>query len=120
MPPGYSALEFSDGLNSLTINAYYRWANAAGLFTPYVGAGAGLSFPGVEIRYGPSYTFEYQITGIAVTWLAGIRYPVTEGWDGFIEYRGSYSSNDVRLKTGGTLATDITTSALGVGLIYGF
>ena len=120
LPAGYRALEFSDGLNSLTLNGYRRWPDALGQFTPYVGVGAGISFPGVEIRYAGSNTYEYQITGIAATWMAGLRYPLSQRWTGFAEYRGSYSTNLVRLETGGTLDTNIATGAINIGLNFGF
>ena len=120
LPPGYRALEFSDGLNSLTLNAYHRWPDRFGALTPYVGAGLGISFPGVEIRYGTSDTFEYQITGVAATWMAGLRYPIRDRWSGFAEYRGSYSTNDVRLTSGGMLSSNFVTSAVNFGLSYGF
>ena len=44
LPSGYRALEFTDGLNTHTINAYRRWPDAWGRLTPYVGAGAGVEW----------------------------------------------------------------------------
>ena len=41
---GYDTLEFTDGLNTLTVNAYRRWENAIGDLTPYVGDGLGLAW----------------------------------------------------------------------------
>lgn len=34
MPAGFSVLEFTDGLNILTVNAYRRWPNMLGDVTP--------------------------------------------------------------------------------------
>lgn len=118
LPAGYSALEFTDGLNTWTINAYKRWPSQFGDFTPYVGAGVGLSVPGVEVTYLGRTTFEYQITGLAAVWLAGASYPINDTWSVFGEYKGTYTSNSVDLETGGTLETDIFANALNVGVTY--
>ena len=120
LPAGFSALEFTDGLNTWTINGYRRWQNALGDATPYVGAGVGISAPGVEVRFANSQTFEYQITGVAATWLAGVTYPVTDDWSVFGEYKGTFTSNDVDLEGGGSLSSDIFTNALNVGVSFNF
>ncbi|MCO4847302.1 MAG: lipid A oxidase, partial [Yoonia sp.] len=62
LPTGYERLEFTDGLNTLTVNAYRRWENAVGDLTPYVGGGLGLAIPHVEVTHGESETFGYQVT----------------------------------------------------------
>lgn len=120
LPAGYSALEFTDGLNTWTINAYRRWQGGLGPFTPYVGAGIGLSVPGVEVTYAGSRTFEYQATGPAVAWMAGASYPIDDQWSVFGEYKGTYTSNTVDLDGGGSLKADIFTNALNVGLSFSF
>jgi lipid A oxidase len=120
LQPGFGALEFTDGLNTWTINGYRRWQNAIGDATPYVGAGVGISAPGVEVRYQGSDTFEYQITGLAATWLAGVTFPVNEEWSVFGEYKGTFTSNDVELEGGGSLTSDIFTNALNVGVSFSF
>ena len=120
LPAGFNALEFTDGLNTWTINGYRRWQNALGQATPYIGAGVGISAPGVEVRYQGSDTFEYQITGLAATWLAGVTYSVTEDWSVFGEYKGTFTSNDVDLEDGGSLTSDIFTNALNVGVSFSF
>jgi len=120
LPAGFDALEFTDGLNTWTINAYHRWPTSLGEATPYVGGGLGLSVPGVEITYLGEETFNYQITGPAATWLAGVSYPLTEEWSVFGEYKGTYTQNTVDLVGGGTLETDIVTNALNVGVSFGF
>ncbi len=118
LPAGYSALEFTDGLNTWTINGYRRWPKHFGDFTPYVGAGIGLSVPGVEVTYLGRTTFEYQLTGLAVTWLAGASYPINDQWALFGEYKGTFTSNSVVLRDGGTLETDIFTNAINFGVNY--
>ena len=124
-PAGFNSLEFTDGLNTWTINAYYRWPGVLGdgqlaRLTPYVGAGLGISAPGVEVRYSGSDTFEYQITGPAATWLAGVSYQINEDWALFGEYKGTYTQNEVDLVGGGTLSSDIRTDAVNIGFSYRF
>mgnify|MGYP000176449966 CR=1 FL=1 len=120
LPAGYDTLEFTDGLNTLTVNAYRRWDNAIGDFTPYVGGGLGLSIPHVEVTNGASETFGYQVTGPAATWIAGASYPINDKWSVFGEYKGTYTQNTAELDTGGTLETDVVTNAVNIGLSFRF
>lgn len=116
----YETLEFTDGLNTLTVNAYRRWPAALGSLTPYVGGGLGLSIPHVEVSNGVTETYGYQITGGAATWIAGASYPISEDWSVFGEYKGTYSQNSADLDGGGTLETDIITNAVNVGVSFSF
>lgn len=118
---GLDHFEFSDGLNILTVNAYRRWDQALGGLTPYVGGGIGVAFPHVEVEApGASQTWGYQITGPAVTWLAGVSYPINDDWSVFGEYKGTYSQNSADLADGGTLETDVITNALNLGVSFSF
>lgn len=120
LPAGYEVLEFTDGLNTLTVNAYRRWENAFGGFTPYVGGGIGLAIPHVEVTFGTSETFGYQVTGPAATWIAGASYPINDRWSVFGEYKGTYSQNTAELETGGTLTNNVVTNAVNLGLSFSF
>ncbi len=120
LPDGYDVLEFTDGLNILTVNAYRRWPDAFGELTPYVGGGVGVSIPHVEVTNGSSETFGYQYTGLAAAWLAGASYPISDQWAVFTEYKGTYSANSADLDTGGTLETDVVTNALNLGVSFSF
>ncbi len=120
LPAGYDVLEMTDGLNTLTVNAYRRWGPVVGNVSPYVGGGVGLSLPHVELTNGTSETFGYQITGPAATWIAGASMPINEQWSVFGEYKGTYSSNTADLESGGTLETDVVTNALNVGVSFNF
>lgn len=117
---GFDVLEFTDGLNTLTVNAYRRWPNLLGDVSPYVGGGVGVSIPHVEVTSGTSRTFGYQVTGPAATWIAGASYPIDEQWSVFGEYKGTFSSNTADLDSGGTLATDVFTNAVNVGVSFNF
>lgn len=120
LPAGYDVLEFTDGLNTLTVNAYRRWNHALGDLSPYVGGGIGVALPHVEVTNGNSETFGYQLTGPAATWIAGATMPINDQWSVFGEYKGTFSSNTADLDTGGTLETDIVTNAVNVGVSFNF
>lgn len=117
---GYEVLEFTDGLNTLTINAYRRWNDAIGDVTPYVGGGVGIALPHVEVTNDEFETFGYQLTGPAATWIAGASVPITDRWSVFGEYKGTFSSNTADLESGGTLETDIITNAVNLGVSFDF
>lgn len=120
LPDGFDRLEFTDGLNTLTLNAYRRWDRAFGIATPYIGGGLGIAVPHVEATYDTSETFDYQFTGPAATWLAGISYPINDRWAVFGEYKGTYSANTADLETGGTLETNVITNAVNIGVSFSF
>ncbi len=115
--PTWSAFEFSDGLNLLTVNAMYRF-EPWGQFRPYVGAGVGLSIPHVEVSRPSGETFEYQIGGAAFQVQAGVEYDITPEWAVFAEYKGNYAMNDVDIDSGASLKTDILTNAVNFGVSY--
>ena len=120
LPDGFRRLEFTDGLNTLTVNGYYRWQDAFAGITPYVGGGVGLSIPHVEVITEDSRTLGYQVTGPAATWIAGASMPINDKWSVFGEYKGTYTVNEGDLDTGGTVSTDIFTNALNVGVSFNF
>jgi len=116
---GLSALEFSGGLNLLTLNAYRRWLDT-GILTPYIGAGVGVMVPGVEYQSSGPRTSNVQLTGPAVQWIAGASYPVSERVSVFGEYKGSYSVNRADLLGSGSLRANILNSTVNVGVSLGF
>lgn len=117
---GLSRFEFSDGINIVTLNVFRRWPGAVGDFSPYLGGGVGVSVPHVEVTGGTSETFEYQLTGPAVAFMAGASYPISDRWSVFGEYKGTYSMNTADLDGGGTLETDIVTNAFNMGVSFDF
>lgn len=100
---GFETLAFSDGLNNLTVGVMWRWPEAWGEFTPYTGVSAGVVIPHVEAQTAESAekNFEYQMGGPSVSVVAGASYELSERWDVFGEYKGTYSQLDVDLKGGG-------------------
>jgi lipid A oxidase len=116
---GFSRLELTDGLNLVTLNVM-RAFRPSGRVQPYLGAGAGVAIPHVDVTAPGGRTFGYQVTGPAVVWMAGVRLPLDDRWSVFGEYKGSRSWNKADLAGGGRLETDITTHALNLGLSFRF
>jgi lipid A oxidase len=120
---GFDDLEFTDGLNIVTLNAYRRWPGlwAEGRLTPFVGAGVGVAVPHVDIEAQDEVeAYGFQLTGPAARLSAGVSYELNDRYSVFGEYQFTYSSNSVDLPEGGSLETDIKTNALNVGLTLKF
>ncbi len=119
---GFSDLEFTDGLNIITVNVMRRWPDQWGSVTPYVGGGLGVAVPHVDVDHiaSGSETYEFQLTGPAARLTAGVTYPISERVSMFGEYQFTYSSNSAELSGGGSLDTNIKTNALNVGLSLNF
>ncbi|MBV2359993.1 outer membrane beta-barrel protein [Thalassococcus sp. CAU 1522] len=119
---GFSDLEFTDGLNIITVNVLRRWPEQWGRATPYVGGGLGAAIPHVDVDYPAtgSETYEFQLTGPAARLMAGVSYPINDRFSIFGEYQFTYSRNDADLDGGGSLSTDIVTNAVNVGLSLNF
>jgi lipid A oxidase len=117
---GYDELNFSHGLNVLTVDLWYR-ANPFGKVTPYFGAGLGVVVPHVEAQpIGQEPTANYQIAGPAVTMVVGASMPLKGNWSVFTEYKATYSQIRAKLDTGDRLNTDIFTDAINLGLSLRF
>lgn len=117
---GWSHFEFTDGLNLLTANLLYRFANENRPWTPYLGAGIGINVPHVEVTRGSGTTFDYQLGGVALQWQAGIDYRINKNWSVFTEYKGNYSRVDVKIDSGAQLKTNLMTNAVNFGVSYHF
>nr|WP_277604946.1 outer membrane beta-barrel protein [Fertoeibacter niger] len=116
---GYEKLEFTDGLNLVTLNVWRRWQG--GRLTPYVGAGLGIAVPHVEVEpVGQVLTYGYQVTGPALQLVAGASLPLNGNWALFGEWKGTWSRHKADLDSGGTLSTEIITNALNIGVSYRF
>ena len=117
----FSTLEFTDGLNLVTLNGIYDHPFTDRI-SGYVGLGAGASIPHVEVteRNATTRTFEYQLAGPAVQGLVGADVKLGHGFSLFGEYKASYTWNDTDLVGGGTLDTDILVHQFAVGLSYKF
>jgi len=115
-----NVLNFSDGLNLITVNAYHRWKKPTRRLSPYLGGGVGLAVPKVSFASGGGKASQYQVIGPAVQWMAGVSYSINERLSLFGEYKGSYSMNSTDLVSGGELNTNVLTSAVNIGVSLGF
>ncbi len=115
---GWSHFEYTDGLNLLTLNALYRMPIEGTKFTPYIGAGAGINVPHVEVTRASGTTFNYQFGGATIQAQAGIAYDITDNWSTFVEYKGNYSWVDVDIDSGASLRSNVMTNAINAGLTF--
>jgi lipid A oxidase len=117
----FNRLEFTNGLNSLTLNALYRMP-FRNRFTVYAGAGAGASIPHVEVETIPSVgeTYEFQLAGPVVQGLVGASVEVGYGFSLFGEYKATYSWNDTDLVGGGALESEVLVHHFAAGLSFAF
>lgn len=114
---GYDRLEFTDGINFVTVNLFRRWQQPGRRITPYVGGGIGVSIPHVDVQpIGGAHTFGFQVTGPVVQLVAGASYALDDRWSVFGEYKGTWSRHKADLDSGGSLRTDLVTNALNIGI----
>jgi len=115
----FDDLQFSHGLNTLTLNGLYR--HPLSWITPYAGVGLGVSVPHVEVDLvGGSSTNEYQFGGLAAQALAGMEFSLGDRFALFAEYKFSYTPLDIDLDGGGSLETDLFTNQAMLGLSVRF
>ncbi len=121
----FTKLEYSHGLNFLTLNAVYRMSGWHRRFVPYLGAGAGLMIPHTEIARKDigrqNWTYRYEITGPGFQGLAGIEWRLfpSDRYAFFTEYKLGYAINSSELLEGGTLKNQLLVhqAILGVSAI---
>lgn len=113
---GFTTLEFTDGINVLTLNAIRRFEGES-RWTPYIGLGAGIAVPHVEITPTTGIdTFEYQFGGYAAQFQLGVDYEINDKWSVFTEYKMNYVMIDVDMTGGGWLRTDLVVNAFNIGV----
>ncbi|MFX0545338.1 outer membrane protein [Roseovarius sp. S1116L3] len=126
---GFERLEFTDGHNIITANVMKRFPGVFGgsKFTPYGGAGIGVALPHVDILAtgATNRTYDYEMTGLALRGIAGMKYELTEDWALFGEYQITWSDNDVTIdgdfgQPDGKLRTELVTHAVNIGISYSF
>lgn len=118
---GFRALEFTDGVNTLTVNALRRFPMGQ-RWTPYVGGGLGVAIPNVEVQTAPGAptTFEYQYGGVVAQLQTGVSIDIGNNWSVFGEYQVNYVDLDVDLNGGGNLDTGVVTNAINIGAGFSF
>ncbi len=120
--PVYDRLEFTDGNNLVLFEVLYRFSPTFnGTLVPYVGVGAGVTIPHVEVTLDThTKTYEYQLAGPAAQIMAGLEYKLDARWSVFTELKLSYSSIAADLKGGGSLETDLWSPQVAIGVNYRF
>jgi lipid A oxidase len=118
----FEHLEFTNGLNTLTLNGLYRMP-VNKRFSLYGGVGAGAAIPHVEVKTIPfqGYTYEYQVTGPSVQGILGASLNLGHGFSLFGEYKLNYTWNHADdLAGGGSLKTNILTNQFAIGACFAF
>ena len=119
---GFELLQFTDGLNNLTLHRQIALDINKEKISTYYGYGVGIVLPHVEFQADKTLlrTFEYQYGGPTIAFNGGMRVPIAESKFFFAEYKFTASWLDVNLNNGGRLETRILTNALNVGLGFEF
>lgn len=115
---GWTRFEFSDGINLGTFNLLYRFKDFSPSWTPYLGVGAGINVPHVEVKRTTGTTMNYQVGGLTLQWQAGIDYKINEKWSVFSEYKGNYSRVNVKIDSGARLKTNVINNSFNLGVSY--
>lgn len=117
-------LEFTHGLNFLTLNGVYRATGLHPRIVPYAGIGLGFMLPHVEVwRAGQKHKDEVhgpQLTGIAAQVIGGVEWRVfkSDRRSLFTEYKLTYTTNDVSLNDGGIINANIWVNQFILGFYY--
>lgn len=120
----FRKLEFTHGLNFITLNGVYRIGGLHRRIVPYAGVGVGFMIPHVEAwRAGVAkkdIVHEAQLTGAVYQLLAGIEWRVLKPGKRslFTEYKLSQTMNEVKLKDGGTVWADILAHQFNAGIYF--
>ncbi len=119
MPKDFKRLEFTDGINMITLTGNYRYLNET-RWTPYGAAGVGITTPHVEATSsdGSSDMFAYQYGGPAVQMTFGVDFEINDRWSVFGEAKAAQYWFDVDLEGDGTLQSDVFGYVLAVGVTY--
>ncbi|MEN0087228.1 MAG: lipid A oxidase, partial [Pseudomonadota bacterium] len=119
---GLTTLEFTDGINMLTLNGLYRFNKRFIGIRPYVGAGLGVNIPHVEVDRAAvaGRAYGYQLGGLSAQAQLGLEVDLTKRISAFTEYKFNYNWVNVNVDGGDTLSTNIITNAVNVGLSFRF
>ncbi len=120
----FDVLEFTDGLNIVTLNALYKLPSF-GMVHPYVGAGAGINIPHVEVTgNGGSVpfarTFDYEFGGLALQALVGAEVAINKRLALFGEYKLNWAGVNSPLNGGYRIHTNVVTNHILAGVTLKF
>ncbi len=118
----FRKLEFTHGLNFLTINGVYRFTGWRRRAIPYVGLGIGFVIPHAEVwRAGQPKSkrfLEAVVTGLATQVFGGIEWKifVSDRYSAISEYKLTYTTNDVHLHDGGHVEANLWVNGFNFGV----
>jgi lipid A oxidase len=123
----FDVLEFTDGLNLVTLNALYQLPSY-GMFHPYIGAGVGISIPHVEVTGnsgGPPNvpfprTFAYEFGGPAAQALIGAEVALSSRISLFGEYKLSWTNINSPMNGDYEIHTTVVTNHIIAGATFKF
>ncbi len=107
------------GTDVLTLGGMYRWEDAFGGLTPYVGAGVGLASADIEVGED-AVSSEVHTRGPAASFVAGASVPITESLSVFGEYEGTYVDLDGETEGGRSVGADGLSSSINLGVSFSF
>ena len=123
----FSDLELTHGHNLLTANLLYRWflqprgsPSLLGRLQPYLGAGAGVALPHVDVNTDNSITDNYQVGGFAAQGFVGLNIDIVKWLSLLVETKLSYADIDGDLTDGGSIAVKPWTHHVTFGLSFSF
>ncbi len=106
----FAELAFSHGYNLVTVCGLYRWLPGSprghgGLWRlrPFVGLGAGLAIPRVEVTTSQVAVDEYQVAGPVLQASAGASLALAHRLSAFAEYKISYADLKGDFSEGGSI-----------------
>lgn len=124
---GFEVLQFTDGLNNLTLNRTHKFESKNSFFKEYIkfsyiSYGLGVIIPHVEVKASEisELSYGYQFGGPTLGLNFGFVFPYNKHFDFVSEYRFTSSWLDVDLKNGGKLKSRIFTNAINLGVRYNY
>ena len=120
----FDTLEFTDGVNLVTLSAMYRFRRVS-MIQPYAGVGAGVNIPHVEVTGAAlsdlPHTFDYHNGGATFQAMAGADLRIANNVSFYGEYRINYTPVDAPLSDASyKMKTDLFTNQLLFGFALHF
>ncbi|MGI9383715.1 MAG: hypothetical protein ACR2PO_11220 [Methyloligellaceae bacterium] len=118
----FRKLEFTHGLNFITLNGVVRFSGWRRRTIPYLGLGLGFMIPHAEIwragRPRDRRVIEARVTGLAYQVFAGVEWKifVSDRYSALTEYKLTYTTNDVTTRDDDQVTANIWVHGLNVGV----
>lgn len=115
----------SHGLNYLTADTFYRFflgqpESYINRIQPYLGVGAGITIPHVEVELAGEPRFEeYEFGGLGLQAIAGVSFSITKHVQLFSEYKFTYANLDHLDFNNGVTSGSISLNSMANHLVFG-